>query len=46
MVTRLTYSAVNDIEYGRGYGRNIKQAQNVAARDAVQALRQEFPGQG
>jgi len=38
MVTLLTYSAVNDLEYGRGYGGNIKQAQNAAARDAVQAL--------
>ena len=46
MVTSLTYSAVNDVEYGRGYGRNMKQAQNAAARDAVQALRQELPGQG
>jgi len=46
MVTLLTYSTVNDLEYGRGYGRNIKQVQNAAARDVVQALRQEFFGQG
>jgi len=46
MVTSLTYSAVNDIEYGRGCGRNIKEAKNAAAHVALKALRQEYPGLG
>lgn len=46
MVTSLTYTAVNGEEYSRGYGGKIKDAENAAARDAVEALRQEFPGVG
>jgi len=46
MVTSLTYSAVDGIEYGRGCGGNIKDAKNAAARVALNALRQEFPGLG
>ena len=45
-VTSLTHFAVNGREYGRGSGRNIKEAQNAAARDALKALRKEYPGLG
>lgn len=46
MVTRLTCSAVNGIEYGRADGGSEDEAKNAAAQVALKGLEQELLDQG